>query len=136
MAYMPLPEKERRPDRQPDKKPEQEQTPYYRAARFKGEEPAGKAYFKAQEAIFNVPECDVSTYRFHINRIWHVAALGDSPPEALDQKLQEILSTGEPVSLPPNLLKLLTERRRQATRQGPWIERHYWPGRHYQTPAI
>lgn len=118
-------EQENESQHQPEGKPEQESIPYYKAARFKGEESAVQAYFQTQEAIFKVPECDVSAYRFHINRIWHVAVLGETPREDLDQKLHEILSTGEPVSLPPYLLKFLTKRRNQAIKKGPWVERHY-----------
>lgn len=125
---MPSPEGEKRPNHQPEGKPEQEPTPYYKAARFRGEQPAGRAYFQAQDAIFNDPDCDLSTYRFLLQQISHVAVIGEPPPEDLEKKLQEILSTGEPTPLPPNILKLLTERRNQATKQGPWIERHYRPG--------
>ena len=124
---MPSPEQENQPNQQ-EGKPEQEPIPYYKAARFKAEQIAGEAYFQAQAAIFDTPECDLSVYRFHIKRIYHLAVLGDHPSEDLEQKLQEILSTGEPVSLPPNILKLLAERRSQAIKKGPWVERHYRPG--------
>ena len=128
MAYMPSPEGENRPQQQPERKPEQEPIPYYKAARFRAEQIAGKAYFTAQNLIFNDPGCDLSVYRIQLNRIYHLAALGESPSEELDQKLQEILSTGESVSLPPQILKFLTQRRNQAIKKGPWVERHYRPG--------
>lgn len=124
-----MPSPEQRPNQPPEGKPEQEKAPYYKAARFRGEQPAGRAYFQAQDAIFNDPDCDLSAYRFQIRSIYHVAVLGEPPPEDLEQKLQTILSTGEPVSLPANLLKLLAERREQASNQAPWIERHYRPGK-------
>lgn len=86
---------------------EQERTPYYRAASFKPEESAGNASFKAQDVVHKDPDCDLSTYRFQLNRIYHVAVLGDQPSPDLDQNLQAILSSGESVPLPPDALKLL-----------------------------
>src|SRR5688500_11949684 len=104
---------------------EQEPTPAcYRATPFAGEEPAGKAYFKAQEAIFS-RESALSADRFHPNHIWHVAVLGEQPPEELHQLLATILSTGEPTSLPADLLRFLETRRLQARQIGPWVEGHY-----------
>ncbi len=42
------------------------------------------AYFAAQEAIFaDVGDVDLSAYRFQLNRVYHVAVLGDPPPTAL-----------------------------------------------------
>ncbi len=87
--------------------PEQEAQPYIQVARqvarFPGEQPAGRAYFQAQRAIFKV-ECDLSAYRFHLNRIWHVAVVGEQPPEKLAQQLTDILGAGEPTTLPPDIL--------------------------------
>lgn len=107
---------------------EREPTPYYQASRFSGERAAGKAYAKAQHTIFT-RDCDLSAYRFHIKEIWHVAILGERPDEAVEQKLQKILSAGEPVTLDPDVLKLLHERREQAKQQGSWVEGHYRPGK-------
>ena len=106
----------------------QDPTPYYRAARFHGEKPAGRAYNQAQETIFTAPDCELSAYRFHLDRVWHVAVVGEQPPEDLERQLRRILSRGEPVALPEALLRMLKQRRVQATRLGPWIEGHYRPG--------
>ncbi len=106
-----------------------EPPPYYRAARFTGEKPARRAYNRAQETIFQAPDCELSAYRFHLNRIWHVAVVGDQPPDDLDRQLREILSRGEPAFLPEALLRQLQRRRAQATRLGPWVEGHYPPER-------
>ena len=125
---MPSPEQEQGPHRQ-EGNPEQEPVPYHRAVRFKAERPARRAYFQAQDLIFKTPECDLSAYRLLLEQLWHVAVLGEPPQGDLEQKLQSILSRGEPVSLPPDILKLLTERRNQAIKRGPWVERHYRPGR-------
>ena len=103
--------------------------PYYRASRFPGERPAGQAYLAAQEALFRYPQpVDVSVYRFQLNRVYHVTVLGEPPPEELDQTLAALLATGEPAALPPEVVKLLVQRRRQATRHGSWSEGHYRPG--------
>jgi hypothetical protein len=127
MADMPSPEGE--PNQQLlEGKPEQEPVPYYHAARFRNEGPARRAYFQAQELLFNTPDADLSAYRFLLQQIWHVAVLGEPPPEDLTKKLQTAFARGETTSLPPNILKLLSQRREQATRQAPWVERHYRPG--------
>lgn len=108
---------------------EHEPLPYYQAARFAGEQPAGQAYFAAQEALYDEPDCDLSVYRLQIDRISHVVVLGDPPPQELEQELQTILSTGEPASLSPEVLRILRERRARAIKRGLWVERHYRPGK-------
>lgn len=110
---------------------QESQSPYLRVARFNGEKPAGRAYRKAQDLLFATPDCELSAYRFHLDRIWHVAVLGDQPPEDLERQLQTILSRGEPTSLPEEVLIQLQRRRAQATKLGPWIEGHYHPGRRF-----
>ena len=106
-----------------------EPPPYYRAARFSGEKPAGRAYNQAQETIFTAPDCELSAYRFHLDRVWHVAVVGEQPPQELERQLEKILSRGQPTTLPELLLRTLEQRRVQATRLGPWIEGHYRPGK-------
>ncbi|GMU26405.1 MAG: hypothetical protein AMXMBFR16_13100 [Candidatus Uhrbacteria bacterium] len=98
------------------RKEEEPSSSYYRAARFTGEEPAGHAYVQAQEAIFN-SEHDLSVYRFQLQQLWHVAVLGQKPPEDFDQLIQGILAAGEATSLPPDILKFLQERRKQAPKR-------------------
>src|SRR5688572_29343834 len=90
---------------------EEEPVPYYRASRFPGEKPAGRAYRAAQDAIFVEREhTDLSVYRFALNRDWYVTVLGESPPAALEAKLTGILLRGEPATLPEELLRVLAER--------------------------
>ena len=93
----------------------QEQPPalYYRAERFRTERPADRAYFAAQEAIFRA-QCDLSSFRFQLNAVWHVAILRAPPPGELEHRLRLILAAGEPVALPEEVLQLLRERRAQA----------------------
>jgi hypothetical protein len=55
------------------------------------------------------------------------AVLGEQPREDLEQRLQAILSRGEPASLPEEILKELKRRRAQPTELGPWVERHVRP---------
>ncbi len=71
----------------------------------------------------------LSAFRFHLDRIWHVAVLGDRPADDLDRQLRMILTRGEPASLPEAVLAQLQLRRARATTVGPWVEGHYRPGR-------
>jgi hypothetical protein len=100
---------------------------YLKVARFLGDKPAGRAYRQAQDLLFAAPDCELSTFRLHLNRVWHVAVLGEPPAEELDSRLQKILSRGEPASLPEEILLELQRRRAEATRIGPWVERHQRP---------
>jgi hypothetical protein len=68
-------------------------------------------------------------YRFQLDGVWHVAVLGDAPHAELGGKLGELLACGEAVSLPPIVATALLGRRADATRHGPWVERHYRPNR-------
>ena len=102
--------------------------PFTLAARFPSEQTAGRAYFGAQEAVFNSPRSEVSVYRFQLSHIYHVAVLGETPPEPLEQRLRRLLARGELVTLPDDILKVLFQRRAAASSRAPWIERHYRPG--------
>src|ERR671916_427495 len=102
---MPAPEGGPRPGG-PEEQPRHDQgpTPYQRAARFAGEQPAGQAYFAAQRVIYEAPQpLDVSVYRLQFQRLWHVAALGLLPPAPVLQAIEDILATGEPAELPPEV---------------------------------
>ena len=127
---MPSPEGGPRPG-DPEEQPhhEQQPTPYARAVRFAGEQPAGRAYTQAQRDIYEAPRpTDISVYRLQINRLWHVAALGWVPPAPVLQAIEHILATGESAELPQEVWQALAERRAQAIRRGPWTERHHRPG--------
>src|SRR4051812_37002871 len=101
---------------------------YVHVARFRGEQPAGRAYVSAQEAIYSEPRCDLSVYRLQLERVYHVAVLGDLPPRRLDRTLRRILAAGMSTSLPQELIQILMERRTQSIQLGPWVERHRTPG--------
>jgi hypothetical protein len=106
---------------------ETETPPYLRAARFATESRSNHAYTHAQRALFNTPDSDVSVYRLRLNRDWFVAALGEPPPTELDGQLDAIFASGEPTTLPPEVLTMLVERRTLAKHIAPWVERHQRP---------
>jgi hypothetical protein len=102
--------------------------PYYRAAYFRSHEVAGKVYQRAQQLLLT-NQCDLSSYRFILNGVSHVAVVGDPPPAELEQQLKVILSAGQATALPLEVLARLAQRRSQATKIGPWVEGHYDPGK-------
>lgn len=106
---------------------ESEPVPYHKTSRFPGERPAGRVYDRLQEMIYRAPACDLSVYRLQLNRIFHVTVLGQLPPEDLDRRITQLLARGEATALPPDALAALVERRRQAARIAPWVERHQRP---------
>jgi hypothetical protein len=128
---------------QPERRPGRPRTPeggipspegglprYHQVARFAGAEQAETSYFAAQDVVFaHAGDVDLSAYRFQLNRVDHIAVLGDPPPTALHDELRAILSSGEPAQLPEDVLKLLNARRATATKVGLWVEGHYRPGR-------
>lgn len=125
---MPSPENNRR-GREPDK--EMPGLPdYCRAVRYGEEPPSAQAYFQTQNMLAGVTY-ELSTYRFQLDQGWHVAVLGDRPPEDFDQQIQSILAAGEPTTLPSDILILLNQRRLQAAAIAPWVEGHYRPGKRF-----
>jgi hypothetical protein len=116
--------------RQPDEPNiEQTQPSYSKAARFVGEQPAAKAYFEAQEVIFEDAESELSAYRLMLNAIYHVAVLGEQPSQETDEAITQILSLGQPATLPKEALAALNVRRVEMKQHGSWVEGHYRPGR-------
>ena len=108
--------------------PEREPQPYYRAARFAGAQPAGQIYHHLRDMLYRRPDADLSVYRLQLDRVDHVAVLGDPPAADLDQQIAAVLAQGEPASLPAAALQALLARRCQMTQHGPWIEGHHRPG--------
>ena len=102
--------------------------PYELAARFAAEHLARRTYLRAQDAIFRTP-CDLSVFRFLLDRAPHVAVIGEPPPADLDRRRRCLLSAGDANSLSPEVLRLLWQRRIEANRKGPWVERHVRPGK-------
>lgn len=119
-----MPDKER--GRTPPPKPVREELEHYeKASKFVGEEPAGLAYAEAQEVIYTDTSCDLSTYRLQLNEEWHVAVLGLKPQEQTLRRLEDILATGEPTTLPAEIMSYLRRRRTIMTKKATWVERHY-----------
>lgn len=115
------------PERRGGPREEHEPLPgYYLAARYADGRSSGAAYHQAQEALFET-EYELSVYRFQLDQVWHVAVLGETPPPDFAETMQSLLSTGEPTTLPADLLSMLNKRRRQATKLGSWVEGHYRP---------
>ena len=100
---------------------------YELAARFPTERAAHRAYFRAQEVVFAAP-CDLSVSRFLLDHVSHVAVIGVTPPDDVDRQLRRILRSGEFTTLPGDILRFLWQRRLEANRHGPWVERHFRPG--------
>ena len=141
MAYSAMPEREPRrqkgrtpPPAETGRNPEHEPQEYLHAAYFANEHIAGHAYNQAQEAIYTGPPNDVSAYRLILEERWHVAVLGEPPPEDLDQQLQAILGQGVPATLPEEILDYLKQRRAEAIKHGSWVEGHYRSGLRPQIP--
>lgn len=113
-----------------DRRPrEPEGLPYSRVARFRDSRTAGQAYFAAQDAVFTAPATNLSVYRLILNQVYHVAVLGQLPPRALARHIERALASGEPVTLPQDVMQRLASRRAQHVRNAPWSEGHYRPGK-------
>lgn len=123
---MPERQRGRDPNRQRGKDQEKQHAAVYRAARYPSDEASAHPYDHAQQLIHDEP-CDLSTYRLRIGPEyhWHVAVLGEVPSEGLVRRIEEVLKTGERVSLPDDVLTALTFRRLAQMQHGPWVERHY-----------
>ena len=103
--------------------------PYIRAARFVGEQPAGRAYRALQQAIFTAAPNDLSVYRVQLDGVFHVVVVGVHPAPALEQRLTAILAAGEATALPATVQHALLARRAQVALHHEWWEGHYRPGR-------
>ena len=101
--------------------------PYIRAARFPGEQPAGRAYRALEQTVFTAAPNDLSVYRFQLDGVYHVAVVGIRPPPALEERLTALLRTGTPAELPAAVQQALLARRAQVAPYGPWWEGHVRP---------
>ena len=94
--------------------------PYVQAARFVGEQPAGRAYFALQQAIFTAAPNDLSVYRILLDGVSHVVVVGVRPPPTLEERLTAILAAGTPTELPAMVRQTLLARRAQVTPHQSW----------------
>ena len=106
--------------------PEQKKQPYYLAAQYEEEQPAGTAYFTIQALI---EKSELSTYRFMTPRDeqWYVLVIGDQPSAEVRQKIEAALRSGTLVTLPPDVLSDFMQRRKEQIKKAPWVEGHYRP---------
>ncbi len=103
--------------------------PYVRAARFSGEQPAGRAYRALQQVIFTAEPNDLSVYRVLLDGVSHVVVVGVRPSAVLEERLTAILRAGEATELPAAVQQALLARRAQVAPHQTWWEAHYRPGR-------
>src|SRR5262245_45613207 len=103
--------------------PESATLPYWRASRFRSERLSSDAYEQIRDAGYRDRRLDLSVYRVLLDAAAHVIILGEAPPDRLERRLDRLLAEGEPVSLPPDILQVLWQRREAARRQGNWVER-------------
>src|SRR5690348_13765970 len=83
---------------------------YLVSVRFAQEATSRRVFVRARALIFSTPT-ELSTYRFFLDRSWHVAVLGEQPSEDLNRRLRMILATGEPATIPDPILAFLIARR-------------------------
>jgi hypothetical protein len=102
---------------------------YVRTSRFNDEIAALTAYAEIQDLLFSDTRWNLSTYRILLNQISHVLVIGARPPEEVDREIAQLLSGGQSVTLPDDVIEVLRRRRDEATKLGSWVEGHYRPAR-------
>jgi len=105
--------------------PEDESRGYVQSAQFDDADSAGHVYAALQQTIFD-SDSELSCFRLQLNTTWHTVVLGEPPARELADKLEVLLASGEPATLPDEVLSYLLLRRAEAVASGsPWTERHY-----------
>ncbi len=113
-----------------DNREQPPQQDYYQASRFAQEHhEALDTYEQLQALLLDSPDVDLSTYRFLFNQVSYVAILGQQPPDEIEAQVIGLLAAGETAAVPDNVLKVLRDRRAHLSRQAPWVEGHYRPGK-------
>lgn len=72
-----------------------------------------------------VHQCDLSVYRMQLQDLWLVAVVGARPVNQIEHEVEGAISTGESITLAEPIIATLLARRAEATKRGPWVERHY-----------
>ena len=98
--------------------------PYLKAVSYRSDQTALGVYNRIQAMLFG-SSWDLSTYRIRYQDVPHVVVLGSSPPTEGDKEISAMLGAGSPASLPEEVLTYLWQRRADAQRLGPWVERHW-----------
>jgi hypothetical protein len=86
---------------------------YYAAARFTSEPDSARAYRRLHDLLSGSDIGNLSVYRVLINMMPHVIIVGDRPTERGMRRVQEVLSTGEAVTLHDAVVSTLQKRRLQ-----------------------
>ena len=60
-----------------------------------------------------------------------VVVVGDAPASELSEQMEEVIADVELVELPSDALDFLLQRRAEQIKHGPWVGRHYRPGRRF-----
>lgn len=108
---------------------EGDQGSYRKAVHYSSDRQALTIYNQTQ-AIILAAKCELSSYRIQYREAPHVIVLGEMPPSRVDEALVNVLKEGIPTELPADVWRFLIERRIQANKTAPWLERHFRGGPH------
>lgn len=112
--------------REPQK--ESAQPAYYRAARYAEDADSSRAYARVERTLHRNRQLDLSVFRVILESQWLLVILGVTPPEPFETHLQHLLLPGELVTVRPDVLAILHQRREASRGLGRWVERHFRPG--------
>ncbi|MDP9314311.1 MAG: hypothetical protein M3R24_26095 [Chloroflexota bacterium] len=123
------------PDKEERSQERLESHPYYVAARYPSDKASEKPYRQTRNYLYAHEDVQLSVFRFQLgrqgsNRLdWHVAVVGMQPEAHHEREVRRRLQAGQAVTLPEEVVGAMYRRRVEASRQGPWVERHHKPGR-------
>jgi hypothetical protein len=108
----------------------QEPSGWITARRYTDTRSALRAYESARDLLLIDQNLKASVLRFTLNGVSYVAALGDAPLDARQERLIEYaMDAGEIAELPPFVINGLRARREQVTELGlDYVERRRQPG--------
>lgn len=87
---------------------------YHLVNKFSSEGDAQEACDRVSEYLTSLRETDnqvdLFTRPFQRNSGWHVIVSGIRPDRRVEERIEQYLSSGEPTSLPPDILAILLHR--------------------------
>lgn len=86
---------------------------------------AQQSYRTIQDCIFPHEEVALSVYNLLLAQVPHAVVIGEVPVDAVNHRLTDMPADGEPIHLPPTLIRHFVARR--AEQAGSWSERHHSP---------
>ncbi len=94
------------------------------AAQFPNSESQARAYYDSRNILIQSSELELAAHRFRIVRtkILHVAVIGYSSNEDLKHHINRILTRGDLIELPTDIIDLLSHRLRPIPSASSWIE--------------